>query len=320
MAPLSRREFGRLVAAGVPLAALRAIPLAARRTVTVGVSTSSFRELPRVTGRDNIDDVIAALRQVHATHVELAFANLEPAPPSTASFMGGSNAYPKRVVLSPEEVASTNAAARAELRRWRLATPPSTLTSVRDKFAAAGMRIHACSLKYDDAFTDEEVVATFRQASALGVTMVSTPMTMATAARIAPMAEGHGITIAIHNQPDGNAAGLIATSEIAAALALSRAIAVKLDIGHLTAANHDALAELGAREPRVALVALRDRLRNGGASQPFGEGDTPIVPVLRHLAASAAPVPVFVDYDYVGLRPAAVEVAAALAFVASAID
>ena len=87
--------------------------------VVVGVSTSSFRDLPRVTGRDNVDDVIRALQAAGATHVELAFANVEPAPPSTAPVMGGSAAYPRRIVLSPEEVAATNASARTALRTWR---------------------------------------------------------------------------------------------------------------------------------------------------------------------------------------------------------
>jgi hypothetical protein len=47
-----------------------------------------------VEGQDNLDAVIRALQTTSATHIELAFANVEPAPPSVAPFMGGSNAYP----------------------------------------------------------------------------------------------------------------------------------------------------------------------------------------------------------------------------------
>src|SRR6476646_572321 len=127
MTPLSRREFGTVVVAGLPLSALLGpIRLAAVTDVVIGVSTSSLRELPRVTGRDNVDDVIRNLKSVGVTHVELAMANVEPAPPSTAPVMGGSNSYPRRVVLSPEEVAATNAGARAALRTWRLETGPAT--------------------------------------------------------------------------------------------------------------------------------------------------------------------------------------------------
>ena len=107
--------------------------------MALGVSTSSFRDLPRVTGRDNVDDVIRALQAVGATHVELALANVEPAPPSTAPFMGGTPAYPRRIVLTPEEIAATNASARAALRTWRSQTAPGVFEAVRGKFAAAGI-------------------------------------------------------------------------------------------------------------------------------------------------------------------------------------
>ena len=69
-------------------------------------------------------------------------------------------------------------------------------------------------------------------------------MTMATAARLAPFAERHQVSVAIHNQVDGNAAGAIATPELKEALALSPAFRLKLDVGNLTASNCDAVAEL----------------------------------------------------------------------------
>ena len=39
--------------------------------------------------------------------------------------MGGSAAYPKRIILTPEEMAATNAVARDALRTWRLRRPAS---------------------------------------------------------------------------------------------------------------------------------------------------------------------------------------------------
>ena len=57
-------SVGALIA-GLPLAAPSCGRwLSAASRVTLGVSTSSFRDLPRVTGRDNLDDVIRALRAV----------------------------------------------------------------------------------------------------------------------------------------------------------------------------------------------------------------------------------------------------------------
>jgi sugar phosphate isomerase/epimerase len=316
MAVLSRREFGGALIAGLPLAAvMRPLGLSAA-DLAIGVSTSSFRDLPRVTGRDNLDDVIRALQAVRATHVELAFANLEPAPPSVAPVMGGSAAYPRRIVLTPEQVAATNSVARAELQTWRLQAPASVFKEIRGKLGAAGLTVHACALAYNDSFSDDEIDATFRQAKALGVTTVSSPLTMAMARRLVPFAQRHHVSVAIHNQVDGNPAGAIDTPALKQALALCPAFNLKFDVANLTASNRDAVAELREYRSRVSYVAVRDRLRNGGASQPFGEGDTPIRGVLA-LAGSLPAIPVVIEYDYVGLRSSVDELKASIAYCRS---
>jgi sugar phosphate isomerase/epimerase len=318
MTALSRREFGKIVVAGVPFTVLAgSTSLAATSPVALGVSTSSFRDLPRITGRDNVDDVIRALQTVRATRIELALANVEPAPPNTAPFMGGTPAYPARVVFSPEQIAAINAHARMELRAWRAQTEPRYFDEVRRKFAAAGIDVIACALACDD-FTDDEIEATFRQ-KALGATTVTSPMTMATATRLVPFADRHRIAVAIHNQVDGNAADTIATSQLKNALALSPSFKLKLDIANLTASNRDPVAVLREHQARVSHVLVRDRLRNGGKSQHFGEGDTPIAAVLDVLKTSASSIPAVVEYDYVGLHSSVDEVAASVAYVTRAL-
>jgi sugar phosphate isomerase/epimerase len=318
MAVLSRREFGSVVA-GLPLAAAMGTAQLSASELPVGVATSSFRDFPRVPGRDNLDEVIRALNAVRATHVELAFANLEPAPPSTAPVMGGSAAYPRRVVMTPEEVAATNSSARAALRAWRLDTPASVFEQMRGRLAAAGLRVHACAVAYNDSFTDDEIDATFRQARALGVTTIGSSLSLTTARRLAGFAQRHQISVAIHNQADGNPAGAVDASALEQALALSPAFTLKLDIGNLTASNRDAVAELRKYRSRVSYVLVRDRLRNRGASQPFGEGDTPIRPVLALLRGPDARIPAVIEYDYVGLRSPVDELKAAVAYCRQAL-
>jgi sugar phosphate isomerase/epimerase len=318
MAVLSRREFGGVLIAGLPFAAgLRSIALSAG-DAPIWVSTSSFRDLRRVPGRDNLDEVIRALQAVGVTHVELALANLEPAPPSTAAVMGGSAAYPKRIVMTPEEVAATNSSARAALRAWRLQPPPGVFDRTRARIASAGLTVHACALACNDSFSDDEIDATFRQAKGLGVTTVSSPLTLAMARRLVPFAERHQVSIAIHNQTDRNPAGAIDTPALKEALALSPVFTLKLDIGNLTASNRDAVAALREYRSRVSFVLLKDRLRNGGASQPFGEGDTPIGEVLAVLGTSAPGIPAVIEYDYVGLHSSVEELRASIAYCRAA--
>lgn len=316
MTAFTRREFGRMVGAGVPLAWASARAAAAGR-LTIGVTTDSFRELPRIEGRDNVDDVLQAVRAVGATCIDLALAHLEPAPPNTAPFLGGSQAYPRLIVLSPQEVAATNSRARAALRTWRLRHDPALVDEVRGRLTAVGIAVHACSVPFNDSFTDEEIDVVFRQARALGASALSSPLTLEMAARLAPFADRHGLSVAIHNQVDGSADRAIATADLPRALALSPVFSIKLDVGHLTASNCDAVAELRTHLSRVSHVVLKDRLRNSGASQVLGEGDTPLRGVMEVLRDAPRPVPALVEYDYTGLRTPVEEVAASMAFVRS---
>jgi hypothetical protein len=314
MRVISRREFGRVVMAAAPIAWI-VRPAAASPGCPIGVPTSAFNDLPRVTGRDNVDDVIRALKAAGATHTELSLSNVEPAPPSTAPFMGGTPAYPQRVVLAPEEVAAMNSHARTALRGWRLHTRPAVFEDVRERFARAGISVLGCATSYNDSFSDDEIEATLRHVAALGLTSVSSSLTLQTARRLAPFAERHRISVAIHNRVNGNPAGELATKDVSEALALSPRFMLKLDVGALTASNADAVAVLRRHLDRVSSVFVTDRLRNGGAAQPFGEGDTPIKNSLALVMGSGRSVPILVGYDYIGLRSSTQEVEASLKYV-----
>lgn len=319
MSSYSRREFGKMVAAGIPLAALaRRIPLMAAGSVTVGASTASFRALPQALGRDNVDDIIAALKLAGVKTIELSSVNFEPGMPDLGSSVkGGSAAYPSLVKRSPAEIAAIRARARQELRAWRNTTGADYFQNVRVKFAAAGIAIHSIAFDYTDAFSNDEVELTLKQAEALGVSVVSSPLTMAMAKQIVPVAAGHQIRIAVHNQVDGNKDELIGTAQLAELLALSPAFALKLDVGNLTASNCDAVEELRTHQSRVSHVLVQDRLRNGGAPQMFGEGDTPIAGVLSLLKGSS--IPAFAEYGYFGLNSPADEVRHCVEFMQHAV-
>ena len=315
MTVISRRDFGRALLAAVPAVSVMGTIRLDGVSPAIGVTTSSFHDLPRVPGRDNLDAVLQATRSAGAAHVELALRNVEPAPPNTAPVMGGSAAYPRRIVLTPEEVAATDGTARAELRAWRLGVKPGVVEDMRRRVASAGLALDACAVTFNDSFTDEEINAVFRQAKTLGVKTVSSPLTLAVARRLVPFAERHGVAVAIHNQVDGNAAGLVDTVHLREALAMSPLYRVRLDVGALTASNHDAVAMLREYRARAACVIVKDRLRNGGASQPPGEGDTPLAAVLHELASGPA-VPALFEYHYAGLRPSIEETKLSLAYLA----
>jgi hypothetical protein len=68
---VSRRDFGKMALAGLPMCAAAR----AENAVRLGVSTYSYRDLVRTPGRDNIEEVIKALAFAGARENELHSAN-----------------------------------------------------------------------------------------------------------------------------------------------------------------------------------------------------------------------------------------------------
>src|SRR5215471_16264978 len=121
-AMVSRRDFSKLALAGLPLSAALT---AADGGIRLGLSTYSFRGLLRTPGKDNVDDIIQAVKQAGVTDIELDSANTEPAGPNSGSAVPPPpSAYPDPIKTpSPAEVAAAKLAVRNSLRKWRLSTP-----------------------------------------------------------------------------------------------------------------------------------------------------------------------------------------------------
>ena len=75
---------------------------------------------------------------------------------------------------------------------------------------------------------------------------------------------------------------------------------ITLDIGHFVAAGFDPLEYLREHRDRVMSAHIKDRKKNQGPNVPFGEGDTPIDPVLRYIRGSARKIPCYIEYEYDG--------------------
>ena len=66
--------------------------------------------------------------------------------------------------------------------------------------------------------------------------------------------------------------------------AMSRMFKANLDIGHFVAGNNDPVAFIRRHHDRISHLHLKDRRRNNGPNQPWGQGDTPVREVLRLLS------------------------------------
>ena len=303
----TRRDFGKVALAGIPLS----VAMCVENGVRIGASTFSFRDLVRTPGEDNIDDVIKALQFAGVTEIELSSANTEPAGPNSGPAVPPPpSAYPPPIrPPSPEEVAAAQLAVRNALREWRLRTPAKGHEAIRAKFQSAGIGVFAYRVDYDDKFTDEEIDVTFQQAKALGVGVIASQTSLPQAARLAPLAEKYGMTIALHNSAKTSPA------QMAEALRISKRLRINLDIGNFTAANQEPVAFLQEHHAVISHLQIKDRTRNGGGNEKFGDGDTPIKEVLAVLKDKKLALPAFVEYEYLGLGTPREEVKKCMQYV-----
>jgi len=321
---LSRREFGRFALAGAPLStAFGARIDSTSHGVRLGTITYSFRDLPRTPGRDNVDDLIKALTACGIGEIELYSPNIEPAPASAARPAASGPAYGvargTRTPPTPEQIAERKAE-REALRKWRIETPASYYQEVRRKFDTAGIDVFAYTLGFNVDFTDDEIDAGFRQAKALGVDLIASSTTLSMAQKVAPFADKHQVRVAVHgyaNVKDPNQFG--SPESFAKALAMSKYMRVNLDVGHFTAANYDAVAYIKENHEMITHLHIKDRRRSDGVNEPFGDGDTPIKPVLVLLRDNKWPIRAFVEYEYPGMGTSVEEVRKCLDYMRAAL-
>jgi sugar phosphate isomerase/epimerase len=300
---LTRRAFTKmsLSALGLPLlpdTGVQAWLQAPARTaqsaingVVVGVQTYSFRALPRPPGGDMVDVLVAAMTECGVAECELWSPQIEPA-----------------------------GAGRDGVRRWRLETPLDHFQAIRSKFASAKIAIRAFNYSFNDTFTDEEISRGFEMARALGAQFITASSTLSAAKRVAPFAEKHKMTVAMHNHSNLKDPNEFATPEsFAAAMKISSRFKVNLDIGHFTAANFDAVAYLREHHGHVTNLHVKDRRRNQGENVYWGQGDTPIRDVLQLLKQNKWPIPVFLEYEYKGEGSPVEEVKKGFEFVRAAL-
>lgn len=280
----TRREFGKFALIAVPFAlALKEINSKVNG-VRIGVQSYSFRTLP-------LDDAIKAMVEIGIGECELFSGHVEPRPAGP----GGPPAPGTRP--SPEEMKKR----REETRQWRLTTPLDHFKGVRKKFDTAGVKLQAYNYSFNDSFTDEEIDRGFEMAKALGVKVITASSTVSSAKRVAPFADKHKLTVAMHGHSNLTDPNEFAKPEsFAQALALSKYFAINLDVGHFFAAGYDPLDFIEKNHARITNLHLKDRKKENGPNTPWGQGDTPIKETLQLLKTKKYDIPANIEYEYRG--------------------
>lgn len=296
----SRRDFGKLALAGLPLSIASAQSRSGNASgkwidsviggVQIGAQSYSFRELPP-------DEMIAAFAKIGLGECELWQGNIEPPEPNPFHAP-----YPWQPPLVNRE----------ELRAWRLNTPLDFYRDLKAKFDAAGVRLYAYNYSFKDDFTDEEIELGFQAAKAMDCELITASSTVSVTPRLVPFAEKHGMPIAFHNHEKAEETNEYATPDrFEKAMSLSDLFMINLDIGHFVAAGFDPVDYIREHHAKIPVIHLKDRpsnTRERTANSPWGEGDTPIVEVLQLIQREHYPIIANIEYEYRGKSDPVTEV------------
>lgn len=247
--------------------------------VVLGAQTYSFRDR-------SLDDTIKAMTELEIKSCELWEGHIEPWELKWKRNTPVADAQRKR----------------QELEKWRNALTMEDIKAIRAKFDNAGIAIQAYNGSIKDNMSEKGLELVFKIAQALGTDIITTSATVSVMKRVDPYAKKYNIKVGMHNHshtekpnefssPDSFARGMAG---------LSDKIAINLDIGHFTAANFDAIDFMRQHHQKILSIHLKDRKKDQGPNVPFGEGDTPIIEVLKLIRDNKWPIPANIEYEYKG--------------------
>ncbi|HXE65099.1 MAG TPA: sugar phosphate isomerase/epimerase family protein [Bryobacteraceae bacterium] len=308
MSAYSRRTFGKLALAGIPLARSFGAITSTIAGVRMGVQSASF-----TFSGIGVDAIIRILNDVGLAEIDVMSEHIENylGGPVQLPGTGRPGPWARGNAPAPGRAAGTgrgagaNPTAREDLRKWRLAVGLEKFREVGRKFAEGGIKFYSYNLSFNDSFTDEEIDKGFQMAKALGTSVITASSPLSVFPRLKPFAEKYNVVVALHNHTSG-------PDDFKTAMALSEKFWVNLDVGHFFASGYDPLAYIREHHSRITNIHIKDRKKNQGAEMPFGEGDTPLREVLLLLRKEKYDFPACIEY--VGPAGPAIELARCLQY------
>lgn len=288
----TRRDFGKLALAALPaaFAPAEAAPAVSSEIhgVRVGVATYSYNTLPR---QGLLDVVIASMRECG---IRGCLLNPPPTEPPDLSekvrtVAGG------RAPANPEQ-----AAAAEQLHRWHLTVSLSYYTALRKKFSDAGLEIEIYQPSLLAPISDEDLNRACEVTRTLGTRCMAGAFTKSVARRLAPIAEKHGLTIALQGRPNLKSTDpdvMSKPADFAEAMGYSKHYRSSIDTGDATAGGWDALKFVEENHATVYSLNLKDRTK-AGQSVPWGQGDARVKEILQLIRDRNYPIRGYIDCDY----------------------
>jgi sugar phosphate isomerase/epimerase len=182
-----------------------------------------------------------------------------------------------------------------EVAQWRKSVPMDRVKEFRKKYEDAGVLIEI--VKVDGIFkmTDDELNYAFTLAKTLGGRAISSEISNKEAdlKRVGEFADKHQLMVGYHGHATTK------PEHWEKAFSLAKHNGANVDLGHFVAGNNvSPAAFIKEHHDRVTHVHVKDRKKNNGPNTPFGEGDTPIIEVLRMIRDNKWNIQATIEFEY----------------------
>ena len=298
---VTRRDFGRLAAAGLSAAAIAPRALFAQgkpnskiNGVQIGVISYSYRAMKPFDALSCLKYAVEdGINTMELENVQELWAGM-PAPLPFQRPAPGTAPDPE----AREKMRAAQAAHAEEVTKWRTSMDVNKYKELRKIYNDAGVTIYAFKITLTERMPDAEYDYAFQAAKACGadhLTMEMPDDKPALTARVAKFGEKYKMRMGYHAHTQAK------PNTWDEAMAQSPWNCINLDIGHYTAAgNHDVVAFIQKNHARITSMHVKDRKfpDGGGVNMPLGQGDTPIKDVLQLMKKEKYPFPATIEMEY----------------------
>ena len=267
----------------------------------LGLNTWSLRALSQ---EEALPVIIQVMKQTGLQNCQLIFSHVEPAKFNPVFPVGLLNA--PKLPPTPQQLEDRKKTGAA-LTEWRMSVPMSYFEKIRSAFEKQGLRINCYAARLGGSET--EIDRQFLMAKSLGVSSINARVPEPMTSVVAAAAEKHRLIVGFQFSN---------VKMMERQLAASKYFRMDPDIGDMTKAKIDALEFVRANYQSMSSLDLKDAAL-GGASVPFGEGDSRMKEVLQFLNEKKVPFSAYVDCDYAGTGRSTEEVKKCVSYVRSMI-
>lgn len=231
------------------------------------------------------DDILENCVRLGVSSVELRTQPVE-------AFLG----VPVELISPKNNVAPGSAAAAADrLKTWRASASMDRAKEFRQKYETAGVLIEI--VKVDGIFkmSDAELDYAFTLAKTLGGRAISTEISRKEEdlKRVGRFADKHRLMVGYHGHASTR------PEDWEKAFSLAEHNGANVDLGHFVAGDHGSpVPFITKHHARITHVHLKDRKTHNGANTPFGEGETPLVEVLRLIRDNRWNIQGAIEFEY----------------------